>query len=298
MDPAAAEAHGPSEDEAEAPLVTDAEVRKVRVRTRRLATIEDVVRYQIRHVEARRPRELYPTRMLLRLSAPARVRNASAKQALALDRDARRWIRDERASMKACILGELVEDPRILLKAPAGLVLEHVRALEPELAVRLRLVVDVGRAGVEVRTVDGRDRRLSARTRECIRTALRGVDSSVDGLARSHRVELRLLAFIQPAWGMNLGNVNHMLAIQAATLGWVHYERGEFAEAEQYFRDAYWEFHLAEFQYLLGLALEKRGDVHGAAKAYAQYAEARPYAPEVPALAERIARSQPDDAPK
>ena len=65
----------------------------------------------------------------------------------------------------------------------------------------------------------------------CLGVALR--DIGVDGLERSYRVELRLLAFIQPAYGINLGNMNHMLAVQAATLGWIHYERGDYEEAEQ-----------------------------------------------------------------
>ena len=83
--------------------------------------------------------------------------------------------------------------------------------------------------------------------------------------------------------------MNSMLAREAATLGWLHYERGEYTDALAYFDDAYWVFHLVEYQMLRGLALEALGRHVAAVEAYGMYVDERRHAPEVPQLKEKIA---------
>jgi tetratricopeptide (TPR) repeat protein len=73
-------------------------------------------------------------------------------------------------------------------------------------------------------------------------------------------------------------------------LGWLYYENGAYAEALEYFRDAYWVFRIDEYRYLIAMALERLGDHRAAADHYEAYAAARPDAPESPTLPAHVAR--------
>jgi tetratricopeptide (TPR) repeat protein len=140
---------------------------------------------------------------------------------------------------------------------------------------------DVGPSGVTLREVGWRGEGLTAELEQCLETALR--DASVDAATAfevTHDVVVPLVAFSQQGWGMNLGSPHGLLAMHAAVLGWLHYERGEYEHALEYFEDAFWVFHLEEFKYLEAMTLEQLGERTRAAKAYEIYLAARPYAPE------------------
>jgi tetratricopeptide (TPR) repeat protein len=85
-----------------------------------------------------------------------------------------------------------------------------------------------------------------------------------------------------------------MLSLQAAALGWLHYERGEHEQALAYFEDAHWVFREGEYLYLIGLAHERLGARERAAAAYERFIRERPYAPEVETLQVKIQQLRTD----
>jgi hypothetical protein len=243
------------------------EVRKIRVRSPRFATSTDLLRYLVRHAERRRPRELHETRLLLR----ARVVDVEGRgRFLEPTRGARTIVRKTRSAIKKCLADDIASDPRILLGAPASLVLEQARALG--LPTDIAFDVRLRPHGVDV------DERFDRATAWCIEAA---IGPWLAGLGSS-RIDLRMSAFVQPGYApeSKFGSLNHRLSIQAAMLGWLHFERGHYEEALEYFRDARFVFHMAEFDYLVGLALARLGHASAAAEAFTAFLERRPAAPE------------------
>lgn len=260
------------------------EVRTVRVKTSPFATPEDLARYALRHAESRRPRELYPTRLLVRRSGLVRPRGTDRR----VRRKVAGLVEELRPEIKRCLLEEQSRRPYVILEVPESLVVQQAaRGSEP---IAYRFVVHL-RPG-EAATVSSDQGELSSEGTECI-AAL--VDEATRG-RRYGRAQLPITAFVQPGYSVGGGDAMHSaLALEAATLGWVCYGRGQHEEALAYFRDAYWLFHLVEYQMLIGMALEQLDRPKAAAKAYAMYLERRPYAAEAPDLRETIARLRAED---
>ncbi len=252
--------------------------REVRVRRTRFATPEDLARAVLRHAESRRPRELHPTRYLIRAT---RVHAATR----AAKRRARRMVDARDPDVARCLTEDLSSHPSVILRAPSALVLEEARR------------TGAGPTDHAV-TVQFRGQRPPAVTTEppvhdaataCLVSAL--TPGPGDRL-RSARVELS--AFAQGAYGHGGDALHQRLANEAATLGWIELERGAHAEALSFFEDAYWLYHRAEYELLQAMALHEMGKVEMALTRYRSFLEARPHAPEVATVRERIAAIEAD----
>lgn len=257
------EARDPHEPEA----VEEENVREIRVKTTRFATWESLARYALRHAEKRRPRELHESRFLVRVSGAVKTPEGGSSDRAA----ARRHLRDQRTEVKRCLVAGEARRPGAIVKAPSALVVEQSMRrgdLEYHFTVHFP-----GGAGAPELTMDHGS--LDETTRECIETVLH--TNLPDDLAA---LDLPIVAFGQQAFGYGTGALNAGLATQAATLGWVHYDRGEYHQALAYFEDAYWVFHRPEYKALVGMALEKLDRPEAAAEAYADYVEARGDSPE------------------
>jgi len=275
----------------EAETSPDPEVRLVFVpRAPGLATPETLARAVIRDAEMRRPRALYVSRLLLRISGPIgddgdpRVERTKVR-ALAND-----LVDAARPALQLCLAESLAEDPQVAVKAPALLVIKQAMSAQ-DLVYAFSPTLDAGPRGVKVRTLEWRGDAPDHAPTACL---LRALETASDGvtppLLAEHRMEVPLVAFSQHGWGFNLDGLHGAIALEAAEIGWQRLEQGEHEAALELFRDAYWVFHLAELRYLEGLALERLGRSDAAADAYAEYLVARPYAPEAPALPGRIER--------
>lgn len=253
------------------------DIRRVVVRTSPFATPEDMARYTLRYAESRRPREMYPTRLLLRRAGPIRACGSSREDL----RAARQLVDDIRAEAKQCIVVEQARQPGVLLPTPAALVLEQA-AQRSDIAYSVSVHLRPG----EPARVTSPGSTLSLQARRCIGEV---VDRATprEGLAR---MEIPLTIFKQPPFRMGGNPLHEGLAREAATLGWTHYERQEHAEALEFFRDAHWLFHLLEYRLLEGMALQQLGRSGAAIEAYVEYMKGRPHAPEVPQLRRTIAR--------
>jgi hypothetical protein len=192
--------------------------------------------------------------------------------------------------VKACLIADMAHDPRVVIKAPALLVVDQVRRFGP-MIYRWRPALDVSPMGVLVRDLGWPRESLDDDLAACLERALAGTDVDTSDVTQVHRVTLPLVAFSAPSstYG-DVSSVHSVLGMQAAMLGWLYAENGADAEALEYFRDAYWVFQLAEYRYLVAMGLERIGDTRGAAQEYEAYLAERPYAPEAPTLPARIAR--------
>lgn len=271
--------------------VVDADgiVRTVVVPRRRFATHEDLARAVIRDAESRRPRELYIDRLLLRTAGPICDCDGDLEERARVRGMMLAMVKRARPAIKMCLSTEMAEDPRIIVKAPALLVAIQARRLG-HVIYRFAPRFEVSATGIELRELEWQGE-AGAELADCLADAFADAFVS-DGafLEGSHRVQLPLVAFVQPPFGMNLGGPHDMIAMHASALGWLHYERGEYEHALEFFADAWWLFHLAEYKYLEGLAYERIGERARAADAFAIYLDARPYAPEAIELPDRIAR--------
>lgn len=267
----------PESDEPEPEPDEPEDIRRVVVRTSPFATPEDLARYTLRNAEYRRPREMYPTRLLLRRAGPIRGCGSDREDL----RAARQLVQDIRAEAKDCIVQEQTRQPGVMVRAPAALVLEQA-ARRSDIAYSLSVHLRPG----ESARVTSRQSELSSMARRCIADV---VDRATPdgGLAR---MEIPLTVFKQPPFRMGGHPLHEGLAREAATVGWTHYDRQEYAEALEYFRDAYWLFHLVDYRLLEGMALERLGRSRAAIEAYVAYMEGRPYAPEVPQLRRTVAQ--------
>ena len=97
---------------------------------------------------------------------------------------------------------------------------------------------------------------LDRDARACLRDALPHDISSAENVD----VSVSLVAFGQWSFAHGGSSMHAMLAMQAAMLGSIQYELRDFAEALEYFRDAYWLYHLVEYRLLEGMAHEALGD--------------------------------------
>lgn len=268
----------------------DHQVRPVVVpREPRLATPEDLARAAIRQVEPRRPRTLYTDRLLLRIAGPVCDCDVPRGEQAAVRRLVGDLVDEARPTLESCLAEALAEDPRVLVKAPALLVVQQAMAHGP-LVYAFTPTLDVGPHGTQVHALGWQDEAPGDALHTCMTGALEAASAPASMLTASFRVQVPLVAFSQRAWGLNLGGFHGRLALEAAALGWQHYVRGDHETALELFRDGYWVYHLAELRYLEALALEQLGRHTAAARAYAEYLEARPYAPEAPSLPQHIAR--------
>ncbi len=253
----------------------DGNVRHVLVRTTRLATWESLARAALRFAEHRRPREMHESRFLLRTAGAATTCEGTAAKKIAV----RRLLRDSRLEVKRCLLAAETRRPDVLVKAPSALVVEQ--------AMQRGNVVyefDVHFPGGSEAPVVTDDRGvLDEEARECMAAVMEaGAPDDMPAL------DLPVVAFAQAATAFGGHPLNAGLANQAAALGWLHYDRGEFHEALAYFDDAYWIFHRVEYRVLVGMALEKLDRPDKAADAYAEYVAARADAPDALELRARI----------
>lgn len=147
--------------------------------------------------------------------------------------------------------------------------------------------LDVGPEGFTLHHVGWPDT-VTSELSTCIEHAIEGV-ASIDGskLQATHRVRVPLVGFSQHHYGKGRG-LHWLLSLQAAQLGWLHYDRGDVEQALELFEDAYWAYHESEYQYLIGLANERLGHHERAAAAFEVFVDERSYAPEAHELRQRI----------
>ncbi len=250
----------------------DGIVRTVRVHPFRLATPEELMRAALRHAESRRPRELHPTRFLIRATGVRASTQRGRRRA--------RLITDDHDTQTAsCLVQEASDRTDVILRAPSALVIEEAMRTGPlsyRLTVRFR-----GDDAPEVEASPP----VNESTQRCLREALTPGPGEHPRQAR-----VTLSAFSQRAYGHNSGGAGHQrLANEAAMLGWIELERGALEEALAYFEDAHWLYHRPEYELLQAMALQKMGRPNMALKRYRVFVEARPDAPETPMLRERIA---------
>ncbi len=243
----------------------EGEVREVVVRTSPLATIEDLLRADLRYAEARRPRELHESRLLLRQAGP--VRTCCGDEAAERRRLGRDAIRLHRDALKRCVVAARARRPDIMAVAPASLVVEQAMRRGDPMVYRFTLTHD----GSDVEVVD-QSGNLDAEGRACIEAVVSSDMTALGPVA----VSIPVVVFAQKRFGYGGGGRHELLAQQAAILGWLHYDRGEYADAVRYFRDAYWVFHLVEYRLLEGMAWEAMGERQRAVVAFAAYLDRRP----------------------
>jgi len=234
----------------------DHEIREIRVKTSKFATWEDLARYALRNAEKRRPRRLHESRFLVR-AEPTTDGSRLARAA------ARRRVRARRPEIKRCLIAAEARRPEVIIKAPSALVVEQAMGSG---TVQYDFTVSFHDDG-SVPSVTHGSVYLDDETRGCIGRALHSKKRKVP------HVVMPVVAFAQPAYSPAGGGsaLHAMLANQAAALGWLHYERGEYHEALAYFEDAYWIFHRVEYRVLVGMALEQLERPAEAAEAYADY---------------------------
>ncbi|MGH1343287.1 MAG: tetratricopeptide repeat protein [Nannocystales bacterium] len=249
----------------------DGITRTVRVHPFRLATPEGLQRAALRQAEPRRPRELHPTRFLIR---PSKVR-ARTQQ----DRRAVRIFVDSRDRKTAtCLVAQQSSRLNVLLRTPEALVLEEAMLAGP---VTYRLSARYDKSGVPTVRVSPA---VHEATQRCLEEAL----TQAEGAKPFTAARIDLTAFAQRAFDFNLG-AHTILANEAAALGWIELERGEHDAALAYFEDAHWLYHRPEYRLLQAMALQKMGRTNMALTRYQEFVDARPDAPETPMLRARIA---------
>jgi tetratricopeptide (TPR) repeat protein len=265
----------------------EGETRRVRVRTRVLASLEDLVRAAIRQSQDRRPEFLYVSRLLLRIAGVVCDCDGSVAEQIRVRKLIGELVVRARPALKGCLAADAAEDPRVVIKAPALLVIEQVRRFDP-MIYRWRPALEVSPMGIVVHDLGWKGASLDDNLAACLERALEATDVDTSEVTQAHRVTLPLVAFSQPGFAFEVSNLHHVLAVQASMLGWLYYENGAYAEALEYFRDAYWVFRMDEFRYLIAMSLERLGDHRAAAEHYEAYLAARPYAPEAPTLPAHI----------
>ena len=287
-DPSADADEGPSDDASDDVEYAEGEVRHIVVRRRRFATPEDLARAMIRDAESRRPRDLYGDRMLLRAAGAVCHCDGDATELARVQAVMRDLLVRARPGLKLCLGDAIAHDPRVLAKAPMTLVMTQAMLVDP-LVYRFTPEFDVGPEGLALLDL-GWPGAVSPELAACAEQALDEADDIDTSRIRApHRVRLPLVGFSQHHLGKPRG-VHWMLSLQAAQLGWLHYDRGDVEQALEFFEDAYWAYHEGEYQYLIGLAHERLGHRERAAAAYEAFVLARPYAPEVAELRGRIER--------
>ncbi|MBL8946206.1 MAG: tetratricopeptide repeat protein [Myxococcales bacterium] len=266
----------------------EGEVRRVVVQRRRFASPEDLARATIRDAESRRPRELYGDRMLLRAAGAVCHCDGDVTELARVQAVMRALVAQARPGLKLCLGEAIAHDPRVLAKAPMTLVMTQAMLVDA-LVYRFTPEFEIGPDGLALRSLGWPDT-LSTELSACAEQAIDEADDVDTSQVRGrHRVRLPLVGFSQHHYGKARG-AHWMLSLQAAQLGWLHYDRGDAEQALAFFEDAYWAYHEGEYQYLIGLAHERLGEHERAVAAFEAFVRARPYAPELPELRERIDR--------
>jgi len=248
----------------------DGIVRTVRVHPFRLATPEGMMRAALRSAEPRRPREVHPTRFLIR---PSKVRAPTQ----GTRRSVRRFVDNRDGETASCLIEQLSSRLDVLLRAPEALVLEEAMLTGP---VTYRISVRYKKTSPpRVRVSPA----VNESTQRCLEQAF-----TRTGQAPRATAQIELTAFAQKATDFNLGT-HTQLANEAAALGWIELERGAHDAALAYFEDAHWLYHRPEYRLLQAMALQKMGRPNMALTRYREFVDARPDAPETPMLRERIA---------
>lgn len=260
----------------------DAEItREVVVRRRGLATVEDLAGYLVRAMD-KTPDGLHPTRALAQIRGPVRTCEPDAPERREARRIARATVVFARNELKRCYAERLVRDPRVIIKQPAGLVLEQALRLgfaELELDVDLQIVDGRARAT----GVHSGNALLYEEDIACFGDAFGGIVESAGGIA----TQVPVVLWTQPEDGASEAAG---LSLAAAVFGWLELERNANEEALALFEDAAWLYRLPEYQVLLGLAHERLGHPVEAARAYRKYLDGRPGAPDARTFEKRLER--------
>lgn len=272
--------------DADDPIFVEGETRRVDVRTHRLATLEDLARAILRNAPARRPPDLFFARMLVRVSGIICDCDGSQAERARVRSHLRKLVARARPAIVGCVVDDVAADPRVIIKAPAPLVI-HQAAQFDDLVYGLVSDVRVARDGVHVDALACDDGPLTHELSACITRALQDAGRAQPWLRVPHRVRLPLVVFDQGAPSHGENTLHGKLAVQAAVFGWLHLERGELVDALEFFRDAHWVYQLPEYRYLMGMVYEQAGDHLSAMLAFGAYLAARPDAPESDALARR-----------
>ncbi len=259
----------PNREPLDTVLDEDGIERTIRVRPGGAGSIEDALGAVLRNAEARRPRELHPTRFLLR------ARNVRAPSR-AVRRRVREFAEASRSGVILCLTEELATRPDVFLRTPTSLVLEEALRTGP---IAYTVSVQFRRLGAVALKV-------SPPVGEVTLSCLHRTFSEAEEIGSASAL---LSIFSQRAVSYNgMGAMHRSLALGAAILGWIAYERGVAEDALAYFEDAYWLYHRPEYQLLQGLALEELGAAREAITRYRSFVDAYPLAPETPSLRTRI----------
>lgn len=184
-----------------------------------------------------------------------------------------------------CLAQDLSSQPSVILRAPAALVLEEARRTG---AVPTDHTIEISFDGAQPPSIETTPA-VNEASERCLVSALTPRPAD-----RPRSARVRLSAFAQGAFGHGGDALHLQLANEAATLGWIELERGAPEEALAYFEDAHWLYHRAEYELLQAMALQEMGKVNMARTRYRRFIEARPYAPEVSMIRERIDALEPE----
>ncbi|MEM6989178.1 MAG: hypothetical protein AAF721_01735 [Myxococcota bacterium] len=267
------EAAAPVSDEPDEAASGNVDVRRVHVKTNRLATWESLARYALRYAEHRRPRRLHENRFLLRAASPPKAEGGTAQRAAV-----RKTLRGARQHIKRCLIAMETRQPGAIVKAPSALVVEQAMRRGD---VQYHFAVHFDGAGTATVREEAND--MDYEARQCIGDVVAA--QAPDDLGAA---ELELVAFAQAAKSFGGHGLNASLANQAAALGWLRYEQGDYEDALSFFGDAYWIYERPEYKVLIGMALEKLARPQDAADAYADYVAQRGDAPDALELRLRI----------
>jgi hypothetical protein len=267
--------HGPRSETRLGPGPEQYRVVVVHSRSR-FGTPEELARYYIRAMD-KKPRVFHPTRALLRTSVGARETTGESRRSV---------IERARVDLLRCYVARAARDPRVIVKAPAGLVLQeaHARGLSG-----IRFSVHVPRAG-STPTVDGatlEGEALTDEDRACLEQA---IDDALGGAVVPGGLDTAAVVWTQLAYGPASCGHACRLSHQAATLGWLFRARDDHERALEAFRDAAWAYRLPEYEVLIGMQHEELGRPRHALHAYRTYVTERPDAPDDPEIRRRIAR--------
>jgi hypothetical protein len=259
--------------------------REVTVRKHGLATEEDLAGYLVRSWD-KTPDDLHPTRALAQFRGPVRSvpadDRAEAREARQL---ARTVVTYARSGLKRCYAEHLARDPRIIVKAPVGLVWEQAHRLD---ASKIKLDIDLRVAGdtVAVTGVHARNEMLYDEDVACVQAAVGGVDALAAGID----TQVNLVLFTQAAYNPEGPSPASGVSLAAAVFGRLELQRDQGEEALRLFEDAAWLYRLPEYQVLVGMAHERLGNRHAAKQAYRAYLDGRPGASDAKEIETRIGR--------
>lgn len=273
-----------NEDEHDAQADDEGFYRTVHVRSGGLATQVDIAGYLIRAIDKKQRGS--PTRTLVQIQGPVRT-CADCKQThkKSIRRRAREAIASVRPQLRGCYARALARDPRIIVKQPAGLVMEQALRFEHP-PWRIDVDLAIGNGGAVLVAVNARSGDFFAEDLACVHTALQSLPAIVRD-DNTPIAQLNLFMWVERG-GAYETSPARALALGAAVFGWIELDR-DAGEALAMFKDAQWLYRIPEFQALIAEAQARLHRPKYAVSAYRRYLEGRPNAPDKPEIDRRIA---------